>query len=102
MAAPTSSLGTPRIVRPSKLVSSTTTSSGARQMRVSVSEFGRFIGRAMANDIIGGCDEGDSAGRGQRHTAAPAHHSYPETHRADLRSAVLTIPARSPQASAGD
>src|SRR4249919_2937669 len=48
MSAPTISCGTPRIVRPSKLVSSTTTRSGARQMRVSVSELGRFIGRATA------------------------------------------------------
>src|SRR5258706_9643 len=43
MAAPTISFGTPRIRRPSNFVSSTTTSSGTRKMRVTVSEFGKFI-----------------------------------------------------------
>ena len=41
--------------RPSNFVSSTTTSSGTRKMRVSVSEFGRFMCGASAHDNIGGC-----------------------------------------------
>ena len=37
-------------------------------MRVTVSEFGRFIDGACSHDNIGGCDEGDSArgGKGTR------------------------------------
>ena len=45
------SFGTPRIRRPSNFVSSTTTSSGTRKMRVTVSEFGRFIGGAVSHMI---------------------------------------------------
>ena len=55
MAAPTSSFRTPRIMRPSNFVSSTTTSSGTRKIRVTVSEFGRFIGARPAHDNIAGC-----------------------------------------------
>src|SRR4026208_1479562 len=43
MAAPTSSLRTPRIIRPSNFVRSTTTSSGTRKIRVTDSELGRFM-----------------------------------------------------------
>src|SRR5205814_2322797 len=43
IAAPTISFGMPRICRPSNFVSSTTTSSGTRKIRVMVSEFGRFM-----------------------------------------------------------
>src|SRR5262245_13395927 len=43
MAAPTSSFGTPKIRRPSNSVSNTTTRSGTRNIRTSVSALGRFI-----------------------------------------------------------
>src|SRR6185295_9283939 len=43
MAAPTMSLETPRICLPSNSVSITTTSSGTRNMRTSVSALGRFM-----------------------------------------------------------
>src|SRR4051812_23227549 len=43
ISAPTMSLGRPRMSGPLSLVRSTTTSSGTRKMRVTVSEFGRFI-----------------------------------------------------------
>src|SRR3982751_3454802 len=43
MAAPTSSLRTPKMRRPSNLVRSTTTSSGTRKMRPRVRAFGRFM-----------------------------------------------------------
>src|SRR5476651_36156 len=43
IAAPRISFGTPRMDRPSNFVRSTTTSSGTRKMRVTVSEFGRFM-----------------------------------------------------------
>src|SRR5690349_21575102 len=43
IAAPTISFGTPRMRRPSNFVNSTTTSSGTRKMRVTVSEVGRFM-----------------------------------------------------------
>src|SRR2546422_833446 len=94
MAAPTSSVGTPAMLRPSKFVSSTTTSSGTRKMRLIVSAFGRFI-TCVAHDNIGGCDEGDSARRGQGHAAPSTHHPHAETDRSDLRSPLLTISARS-------
>src|SRR4249919_3990442 len=93
MNAPTISCGTPRIVRPSKLVSSTTTRSGARQMRVSVSELGRFIGRATTDDIIGGWHEGDSPRRGQGHPASSAYDPHTQTDCPDLRSAVPAVSA---------
>src|SRR5204863_269477 len=50
IAAPTSSLRTPRIRRPSNFVRSTTTSSGTRKIRPTVSAFGRFMERC--EDLI--------------------------------------------------
>ena len=43
--------GTPSTAGPSNFVSSTTTSSGTRKMRVSVSEFGRFMERRQSRSI---------------------------------------------------
>src|SRR5262245_45003190 len=104
IAAPTNSLGMPRICRPSNFVNRTTTSSGTRQMRVTVSEFGRFMARVSEfhHDNIGGCDEGDPARGGQGHTTPPANDSHTETDRADLRAAVSPLPTRPAEASAGD
>src|SRR5437764_719014 len=55
MPAPTNSVGTPRICRPSNLVSSTTTSSGTRQIRETVSAFGRFMTGSshMITSVVG-------------------------------------------------
>src|SRR5437764_7984190 len=55
MPAPTNSVGTPRICRPSNLVSSTTTSSGTRQMRETVNAFGRFMTGSshMITSVVG-------------------------------------------------
>ena len=44
MAAPSSSLGMPKMRSASNRVSSTTTSSGTRKIRANVSVFGRFMG----------------------------------------------------------
>ena len=38
--------------------------------------------------MIGGCHEGDSAGRGQGHAAPPADAQHAQARRSDLRSAV--------------
>src|SRR5689334_15906836 len=53
MIAPTSSLRTPRIMCPSNFVSSTTTSSGTRKIRLIVSVFGRFMARfRMISSVV--------------------------------------------------
>src|SRR5215467_11138721 len=94
IAAPTSSVGTPKMTRPSTSVRSTTTSSGTKMIRLIVRQLRRFIDLArFSHDIIGGRHEGDPARRGKGHATAPAHHSHTEAHRSDLRSAVLTISA---------
>src|SRR5882757_2630830 len=92
----------PKICRPSNFVSSTTTSSGTRKMRVTVSEFGRFMNGPWSHDNIGGWHEGDSARWGQGHALASADDPHTETDRADLRSSVSPLSAGSPQAGARD
>src|SRR3954454_14211109 len=101
MIAPTMSFGRPMINGPLTLVSSTTTSSGTRKMRVTVSEFGRFIS-GVVHDNIGGCDEGDSARGGQGYAAAPVDGAHAKTDRADLRPALPSLSARSAEAGARD
>ena len=69
IAAPISSLRTPRIRRPSKLVSSTTTSSGTRKIRVArqrvrqVESWRKGLQAQLKCSIIPGRYEGASAGR---------------------------------------
>src|SRR6476469_7534739 len=102
MAAPTSSLRTPRIIRPSNFVRSTTTSSGTRKIRVTDNEFGRFMWRVrhMITSVV--AYEGDHARRGQGPPPASAHDSHAEADRAHLRASVPALPARPPQAGARD
>src|SRR5712691_6156613 len=83
--------------RPSNFVSNTTTSSGTRKMRDTVSMFGRFMvaSNHMISSVV--ADEGDPNGGGQRHAVAPADDSHAETNRPDFRSSVSPLSARSPQ-----
>src|SRR5262249_28045876 len=101
IAAPTISFGTPKMTRPSNFVSSTTTRSGTRKIRVMVSALGRFIAfEHMITSVV--ADEGDPARRGQGHAAAAAHDPHPEADRPDLRSPLPALSARSPQAGPRD
>src|SRR5262249_60784265 len=87
---------------PSNFVSSTTTSSGTRKMRVMVSEFGRFMNARTGMITSAGSHESDPACRRQGDPAAPADDSYPEADRPDLRPPVPPLSARSPQTGARD
>src|SRR5712671_4157215 len=102
IAAPTSSLRTPRIMRPSNFVRSTTTSSGTRKIRVTDSEFGRFMRRvkAMITSLV--AYEGHHARGGQGHAPPTAHHSYAQADRPDLRATVSPLPTRSAEEGSGD
>src|SRR3954454_5439168 len=102
MVAPTSSLRTPKIILPSTLGRSTTTSSGTRQIRVTDRVFGRFMRArlAMITSLI--AYEGDHARRGQGHAPPTTDDSHAEADRAHLRASVSPLPARPPQAGSRD
>src|SRR5687767_4182729 len=97
MAAAINSFDTPKILRPSNSVRSTTTRSGTRNIRTSVNEFGRFtaVRRILTHPEafdewhnITDCHEGDPSRGRQRDAPQTAHHSHAQADRPYFQSAL--------------